>query len=125
MGNWPQSISGGTEPKESKKTTWSLVFGALGFVVGMISVMFTIYAQPFMNENSSKEMNNGNQSVGQQQIKSASQLSKQKQIELYNCIAAVDEQWATYIESVKNTPQASQYWNGITPAQQAAINNCN
>jgi hypothetical protein len=52
------------------------------------------------------------------------QVEKQKQIDLYNCIAEVDSKWATYIDSVKGTPQASQFWNGITPAQQADINNC-
>jgi hypothetical protein len=49
----------------------------------------------------------------------------QRGIDLFNCIADVDNRWASYIESVKGTPEANKFFNGITPEQQTEIDNCN
>lgn len=61
----------------------------------------------------------------QEQNAQNEKIEQDKKTALYNCIAEVDNQWASYIESVKGTSLANQFVHGITPAQQAELDNCN
>jgi hypothetical protein len=71
MAFWPLITSGGIDPKESRKATWSVVFGALGLLVGTLGTAFAVYAWfASGNKNNTQAPNNAQYSASQLQTAS-------------------------------------------------------